>query len=108
MLNITRRWEAEQALRELNLRLEERVRERTMALEQTNKALRESEATAHMLLNNDPDAVVITDVYGKIVHANRRLESLFGYKLAEIMGKSVETLIPQRFHERHVDYRREF
>lgn len=108
MLNITRRWEAEQALRELNLRLEERVRERTLALEQTNKALRESEATAHLLLNNDPDAVVITDVYGKIVHANRRLESLFGYKLAEIMGKSVETLIPQRFHERHVDYRREF
>jgi two-component system sensor kinase len=108
MLNITRRQEAEEALRELNLRLEDRVRRRTLALEQANKALRESEATARLLLDNDPDAVVIADENGIIVHANRRLETLFGYRPGEIMGMPVETLIPKRYHEQHLGHRRDF
>jgi PAS domain S-box-containing protein len=74
----------------------------------TEDALRESEATAHLLLDTAPDAVVITDEAGQIVHANAQIESLFGYQPGEVLGKAIETLIPDRFHERHAEHRRSY
>ena len=57
------------------------------------------------LLESAPDAMVIVDTRGKIVLVNSRTEELFGYQRQELLGYSVEILLPERFHGRHMLHR---
>jgi PAS domain S-box-containing protein len=57
------------------------------------------------LLESAPDAMVIVDQRGKIVLVNSRTEEMFGYARQELLGYSVEVLIPERFHGQHVHHR---
>ncbi|HET6556760.1 MAG TPA: PAS domain S-box protein [Prolixibacteraceae bacterium] len=67
-----------------------------------------TESKFMVLLDSAPDAMVITDRYGKIIMVNMQTENIFGYKRDEIMGKEVEILIPPRYHNRHVHHRDEY
>lgn len=60
------------------------------------------------LLELAPDAMVVVDQAGVIVLANAQAEGLFGYRPGEVLGKQVETLIPQSFRERHRGHRFNF
>ena len=64
-----------------------------------------SEQRFASLLESAPDAVVITDSEGRIVLANAQTESLFGYPRAELLGHSVEMLLPEAARARHVVHR---
>jgi two-component system CheB/CheR fusion protein len=55
-----------------------------------------------------PDAVVIVGQNGKIVLANSQTERLFGYSRAELSGRPLELLLPDRYRQRHVGHRRHF
>ena len=55
-----------------------------------------------------PDAVLITDQHGRIVHLNRMAEQLFGYRPGELLGQSLEILVPERYRGRHENLRREY
>jgi len=57
------------------------------------------------LLESAPDAMVIVDASGKIVLANAQTQKLFGYPGAELIGQTVEILVPQRFHGQHPHHR---
>jgi PAS domain S-box-containing protein len=57
------------------------------------------------LLDSAPDAVVIVDGDGGIVLVNSQTEELFGYDRQDLLGQKIETLLPERFHERHVGHR---
>jgi protein-histidine pros-kinase len=57
------------------------------------------------LLESAPDAMVIVDQRGKIVLINSRTEELFGYPRHELLGYSVEVLVPERFHGQHSQHR---
>jgi PAS domain S-box-containing protein len=57
------------------------------------------------LLESAPDAVVIVDAAARITLINRQTERLFGYQREELLGQPIETLVPERFHSRHVDHR---
>ena len=57
------------------------------------------------LLESAPDAMVITGDDGKIQMVNAQTENLFGYKRDDIIGKEVEILIPERFHNKHTGHR---
>ncbi|HMK39500.1 MAG TPA: PAS domain S-box protein, partial [Bacteroidota bacterium] len=48
-----------------------------------------------------PDAVVLTDRHGVIRGANRQAAALFGYTDAELEGKEIELLVPERLRESH-------
>jgi len=59
-------------------------------------------------LADAPDAMLIVDAAGTIRFANQSLEALFGYAPHELVGRSVESLMPERFREGHAIYRDQF
>ena len=52
-----------------------------------------------------PDGIVVVDETGLIVAANAQLAAMFGYAAAELVGRPVEMLLPERFRERHIAHR---
>jgi PAS domain S-box-containing protein len=50
--------------------------------------------TLGKFLDVAPDAIVITEEYGRITYANSQTEQLFGYDASELLGKSAELLVP--------------
>jgi hypothetical protein len=53
------------------------------------------------LLEASPDAVLVVDEGGRIVLVNEQTEDLLGFSRAEIVGKSVEAVLPKRLHHSH-------
>lgn len=64
-----------------------------------------AESKFRSLLESAPDSVVIVNSKGEIVLVNRQTELMFGYPREDLLGQSVEILIPQRFQMRHVEHR---
>lgn len=60
---------------------------------------------ARNALEAAPDAMLIVDGDGIIRFANRQVSALFGYTHDEVIGLSVEQLMPERFRNRHVAHR---
>lgn len=69
---------------------------------------KEEEDKFRNLLESAPDAMVIVDGAGQVQFINAQTERLFGYSREELIGKPVEMLMPQRFHDQHVGHRRHY
>jgi diguanylate cyclase (GGDEF)-like protein/PAS domain S-box-containing protein len=67
-----------------------------------------SEQSMLLVLDSSPDGIVAVDAAGRIVYANRAAEAMFGWSVGELVGLSVERLIPAAFADRHVELRHEF
>ncbi len=68
--------------------------------------LERSESTIRALLNSSLQSVITVDAGGKIVTVNGHTEKMFGYRQGEIIGQSLEILIPPDGHElnfRHLE-----
>jgi two-component system NtrC family sensor kinase len=57
----------------------------------------QAEPTFQTVLHAAPDAIIIVNQSGRIVMANQKAETLFGYAQGELPGKLIELLLPQRF-----------
>ncbi|MGQ0650450.1 MAG: sensor histidine kinase [Gemmatimonadaceae bacterium] len=68
-------------------------------------ALQESEARFRAVMEATPNGIVMVDGKGAIVLVNREVERLFGYSRDELVGQSVERLVPPGSRERHPDHR---
>jgi len=53
------------------------------------------------LLESAPDSIVVVDGAGKIVIVNSQTERMFGYARDDLLGASIELLVPQRFRPQH-------
>jgi len=57
------------------------------------------------LLESAPDALLIVSPEGRIVVANSQSEQLFGYTREELVGETVDLLVPHRFRGNHPAHR---
>lgn len=64
-----------------------------------------SEAFFRNLLESAPDAMIIIDHYGRISVVNNQAEQMFGYTREELLGKDIETLLPDSLRDKHVAHR---
>ncbi|MDZ7643103.1 MAG: PAS domain-containing sensor histidine kinase [Woeseiaceae bacterium] len=67
-----------------------------------------SEEYFRHLLDAAPDAMIIVDERGRIAIANDQSERMFGYAREDLVGKPIETLLPQSVRRRHVRHREEY
>ncbi|HWJ46717.1 MAG TPA: PAS domain S-box protein [Candidatus Udaeobacter sp.] len=53
------------------------------------------------IVEQAPDAIIFADRDGSIRVWNRGAESIFGYAAAEVLGKSLDVIIPERLRHAH-------
>ena len=60
------------------------------------------------ILHTANDAVVIVDGDGKIVYANRKADRMFGYDDGEMLGLTIESLMPNAYRRKHAKHRKRY
>lgn len=100
--DITERKRAEEAIRQLNETLEQRVVERTSELGRSNERLRaeiaernavelslsESQGRLQGMLDHSPNLIFMKDLQGRYVDANKQFERTFHLTRQDIIGKT--------------------
>jgi PAS domain S-box-containing protein len=61
-----------------------------------------------LAVESSPAAMIVTDSEGVIQYSNTETERMFGYRAEELIGKSVDILVPSRMREGHASLRRGF
>src|SRR5947208_3787339 len=67
-----------------------------------------AEEKFQLALDAAPNAMIMVDSAGVITFANATATTVFGYSLTALIGRHIETLIPERFRDRHVGDRKGF
>jgi PAS domain S-box-containing protein len=115
-----KRRQAESAIHKANEGLEQKVAERTEELAsvnralvaeitdriQTEQALRLSEGRLAGILDIAEDAIIVIEADRSIALFNKGATKLFGYDPDEVLGQSIDLLLPERFrlaHAQHID-----
>jgi len=111
-LDVTLRKQAELELQQANATLEVRVAERTEALQQelqirhhVEQKLRASQARFAGILEIASDGIISVDANQRIILFNQGAEKMFGYPVHEVLGQSLDLLLPNRYtlaHRQHI------
>lgn len=70
--------------------------------------VKEAEARFSNAVSVSPNGILIVDQCGLITMMNTEVERIFGYTEAELIGKPIETLVPESEGARHTELRKEF
>ncbi len=74
----------------------------------TTQRTASSQALFEKLFEFSPDAIIVSNLEGKIAEVNGQVEKFFGYDRSELLGQSVEILIPERFRRAHPAHRKDY
>src|SRR5207249_1985138 len=69
---------------------------------------RQAEERFRLMVEAAPSGMVVTNEAGQIILVNTQTERLFGYSREELIGESVELLVPRRFGAEHTPYLKGF
>ncbi len=69
---------------------------------QAEAAQRDRKNLSHSVVEGAPVAMLMTDKDGRILFANPACATLFGYRLEDLIGSSIELLVPEALRQRHV------
>jgi len=60
------------------------------------------------VVESSPNGIIMVNDEGKIMLVNRETERLFGYYRSELIGQSIEILVPKSIRIKHIDFRKSF
>jgi PAS domain S-box-containing protein len=69
---------------------------------------KQAEERFRLAMEASPNAIVMVDGQGKMLLVNALTQELFGYSREELIGQSVEMLVPERFRAGHPAHRAAF
>jgi PAS domain S-box-containing protein len=67
-----------------------------------------SETKVRRLLESAPDALLLVDIHGNILFANKEVETIFGYSPNELIGKWHDILVPGSIRTIHTNHRSKY
>jgi PAS domain S-box-containing protein len=67
-----------------------------------------AEEKFRLAVEASPSGILLVNEKGEIVLVNSQIEKLFGYERDELIGRSVEILVPERLTGQHPEYRAKF
>ncbi|MEQ8206432.1 MAG: PAS domain S-box protein, partial [Woeseia sp.] len=91
--DITRRKQAEVAIRDANAALEQRVRERTDDLESAIASLHSSEERFRSLLDNASAGAIVVNTAGRLAQVNDAWCRMAGHSAHEMLGRELEDFV---------------
>lgn len=107
--------QSEAQLREFNAMLEKRIEDRTLELSRAVEQIKQAEELAigrekelSSILNLAPDGIAVIDRNGIVVTFNQAAERMFGWSAEELIGKNINTLMPEPHHTNHESYLRNY
>ena len=80
------------------------VRMRGATLDITKR--KQAEEQFRLVVEAAPSAMIMVNSEGRIGLVNTQVETVFGYAREELIGHSIEMLVPERFRSHHIGYRR--
>lgn len=72
------------------------------------KRINETAAQLRVAIEAAPNGMVMINGRGAIIMVNAQMERLFGYDRAEMLGRTIEMLLPERFRDAHPGQRQAF
>ncbi|MCP1446175.1 PAS domain S-box-containing protein [Pseudomonas sp. GGS8] len=82
-----------------------RLEQQSQELEAQQSALRSTEAWYRGIIEAAPDGMLVIGADGAILMTNPQLDNLFGYASGELIGETVERMVPDAARGRHVALR---
>jgi len=74
----------------------------------TRTALQQNEHKFRSFLEMASEAVIVSNHRGEIVIFNAKAEEIFGYTTDEVLGHTIEFLMPERFRQGHRQFRADY
>lgn len=71
-----------------------RLEEQTLELAARQQRIEMTEAWYRGIIESAPDGMVVLDAEGRILLINPRIETMFGFSGAELLGQAIVTLVP--------------
>ena len=78
------------------------------AQKRSNQALVESEAMVRALVETLARAIIVIESAGTVAMVNAAAEKMFGYPREELLGRSLEVLLPECLRKEHEQYRAKY
>jgi PAS domain S-box-containing protein len=76
--------------------------------EQLLRELQERKEMFERFFEAAPDAILVTDKSGLITDINQQTTRMFGYEREELVGESIEVLVPEHLREQHSAHRHNY
>jgi PAS domain S-box-containing protein len=72
------------------------------------RELRERKEMFQRFFDSAPDAILVTDNRGHITDINQQTTRMFGYEREELIGKSIDVLVPEHLRKAHHSHREKY